>query len=86
MGHEGDVMELCTICGRSQETHRLFGHRFRAPRESSPLSYDGGGGWFDSVADIFSSDSSCSSDSGDSGCSDSGGGDCGGGDGGCGGE
>lgn len=72
-------MELCTVCGRSQETHQLFGHRFRAPRQSSPLSYEGGGGWFDSVTDIFSSDSS--SDSSDCGGSDSGG-DCGGGDGG----
>lgn len=86
-------MELCTVCGRSQESHRLFGHRFRARRESSPLSYEVGGGWFDSAADLFSGSSSdcSSSDSSDSGCSDAGGGDCGGGDGGggdggCGGE
>lgn len=77
-------MELCTVCGRTQESHRLFGHRFRRPAEPSPLSYsDTGGGWFDSVADLFSGSSSdcSSSDSSDSGCSD--GGD---GDGGCGGE
>lgn len=71
-------MELCTICGRSQDSHGLFGHRFRARREPSPISYEGAGGWFDSVADILS-DLSDSSDSSDSGCSD-------GGDGGCGGE
>ncbi len=77
-------MERCTTCGRPQNEHRLFGHRFRPSLSVTRPSYEPAAdysGIFDAYADYSSSSSDCSPGSSDSGC-DSGGG----GDGGCGGE